>query len=213
MLVGGIHAGAEANTITLVEELVAHFQRTPDDLLPGITLLLVPELNPDGAAYGRVNRGRFNGNGVDLNRNWGCDWQATAYFRDTEVYPGDRPFSEPETTALGALINDTRPVAVLFYHAAADGIYAGECDDHSVSQAVAAVVGEATGYPYSGQFVQYDVTGDAANWVDSIGIPAVDVELASDTASEFTRNLRGVMALQCWLIGPDAAAVFVACNE
>ena len=213
MLVGGIHGGAEANTIVLVEELTNHFLTTPGAVLPGITLVLVPSLNPDGAAYGAVNRGRFNGNGVDLNRNWGCDWQPTAYFRTETVYPGQQPFSEPETIALATLINDLRPAAVLFYHSAADGIFAGACNGTSVSGPMVAVLGEATGYSYGQPFSEYPVHGTAASWVDSLGIPAADVELASDQFSEFQRNLRGVMALQCWLIGPEAAAVFTACNN
>lgn len=211
MLVGGIHGGAEANTIVLVEELINHFAINPGAVLPGITLVLIPSLNPDGVVHGAVWQGRFNDNGVDLNRNWGCGWEATAYFRDDRVNPGTQPFSEPETIALAALINDLRPAAVLFYHSAADGIFGGACNGSSVSGPMVAVVGEATGYSYGQGFGEYPVTGTAPSWVDSLGIPSADVELASDQFSEFQRNLRGVMALQCWLIGPDAAAAISAC--
>ena len=211
MLVGGIHAGFEANTVDLVEQMVAHFTANPADVLPGITLVLVPAFNPDGLAYGRQLRGRFNGNGVDLNRNWGCGWEPEAEFRLGAVDPGPQAFSEPETGALAALINRVRPATVLFYHGAANGIYAGDCDDLQNSQAMVAIYGDATGYPYGEAFGAYTITGSAPSWVDSLGIPAADVELASADIPEFNRNLRGVMALQCWLTGV-AAGVIPACG-
>lgn len=199
MLVGGIHGGYEANTITLIEQFIIHFTNNPLDVLPNITLILIPSANPDGASYGRSLRGRFNANGVDLNRNWDCGWQAEAYFRDTPVYAGDKPFSEPESLALAALINDLRPAVVLFYHSAANGIYAGDCQTGGVSDDMVAILGQATGYPYGVTFTDYAVSGTASSWVDGLGIPSADVELASAELTEFSRNLAGIRALQCWL--------------
>lgn len=207
LLVGGIHAGFESNTVALVEALLRHFQANPSDVLPGVTLVLIPVLNADGYLLGRTLEGRFNARGVDLNRNWGCDWSPEAVFRNLPVSPGERAFSEPETTALAALINDLRPVGVLFYHSAANGVFAGACEGDGVSGALAAVVGDATGYPYGDSFGDYVVTGTAANWVDGLGIPAADVELATAQGTEFERNLRGVMALQCWALGAASAGL------
>ena len=199
MLVGGIHGGYEANTITLIDQFIIHFQNNPLDVLPNITFILVPSANPDGATYGRSLAGRFNANGVDLNRNWDCDWSEEAYFRDSPVYAGEKPFSEPESVALAALINDIRPAVVLFYHSAANGIYAGDCAGGGVSAPMTEILGRATGYPYGVEFTDYVVNGTASSWVDSLGIPAADVELASADLTEFSRNLDGVLALQCWL--------------
>ena len=199
MLVGGVHAGFEANTIRLIEEMLRHFQDRPQDLLPGITLLFVPVLNPDGYARGRQLSGRFNGNNVDLNRNWACGWSSEAQFGNGTVNPGDAPFSEPETLALGALIQQVQPAAVLFYHSAARGVFAGNCEA-SISAAMAAVYGEASGYPYGEAFGAYPVTGSAPAWVDSQNIPAADVELATADDTELLRNLNGVMALQSWAL-------------
>lgn len=203
MLVGGIHTGFEANTVDLMEELIAHFRQSPADVLGEVTLLIIPVLNPDGIPFGRQLRGRFNANGVDLNRNWGCRWQPEAVFGDMEVDPGPEPFSEPETRALGALIQQTQPAAVLFYHAAANGVFAGRCEE-GVSDELTQIYAEAARYPYGDDFGDggngYEVTGDASVWVDGQGIPAVIVELATSTQTEFVRNLRAVMALQRWLL-------------
>ncbi len=212
MLVGGVHGGLESNTVELVVRLLAHFSTNPADILPGVSLVFVPELNPDGMALGRTVSGRFNANGVDLNRNWGCGWSPQAFFRDIEVSAGGEPFSEPETVSLAALINDLRPATVLFYHSAANGVFTGDCATGGVSEAMGAVLGQATDYSFGDDFSAYPVTGTAASWVDGLGIPSADVELATADFPEFDRNLRGVMALQCWLVGEDVAITQAQCR-
>lgn len=201
LLVGGIHNGFESNTVLLVNALIDHFETTPTDVLPGMSIILVPVLNPDGLALGRTTNGRFNGNNVDLNRNWGCDWSADAYWRQQKVNPGTQAFSEPETQALSVFMQQTRLVAALFYHAAADGLFEGTCNDKVDSAQLAAVYGDASGYPYGKPFDAYTVSGTESNWADGQGILSADVELASSRSTEFDRNLRGILALQCWITG------------
>lgn len=209
MLVGGLHGGYEANTVSLINELISHFEANPGFILPGVTLLLIPAANPDGVARGRSLEGRFNANGIDLNRNWGCDWQPNAVFQDRAVNPGAQPFSEQETQFLAALINDLQPSVVLFYHSAANGIYGGDCDGDGTSNEMVRILGNATGYNFGSAFTEYTVSGTAANWVDGLGIPSADVELATADDTEFGRNLNGIMALQCWLLGDAAIGVEV----
>jgi hypothetical protein len=201
LLVGGIHTGFESNTVLLINALVAHFESTPIDVLPGMSVILIPVLNPDGLVRGRNADGRFNANNVDLNRNWGCDWSATAYWKQEKVNPGAYPFSEPETQALQAFIQQIRPTAALFYHSAADGIFEGTCNDKVDSAQLAAVLGDASGYPYGKPFTAYTVSGTESNWADGEGILSADVELAGTRDAEFDRNLRGILAVQCWMTG------------
>ncbi len=212
LLVGGVHGGWEANTVRLMNELIDHFQAQPGDLLPGVSLVIVPAMNPDGVAVGNSLEGRFNGNGVDLNRNWACGWQPEAVWREGPVDPGSGPMSEPETRAVAALVNRLSPTVALFYHSAANGIFAGDCARRTGewrSGRMVAAYGEAANYPYAEAFSAYPVTGTAASWVDGLGIAAADVELSSATETQFERNLRGVMAVQCWALGPNDLP---ACN-
>jgi predicted deacylase len=199
LLIGGIHGGWEANTVTLMEELMDHFRSTPQDVLPGLTIMIIPVANPDGLAYGRIARGRFNGDDVDLNRNGSSERSRDAFWRQDRVNPGVTSFSEPESVALANFLLQVRPSAALFYHSAANGVFAGNCGGDHGSAAMAAVLGKAAGYGYDAPFTAYPVTGVASNWADGQGIPSADVELQTSTDSEYDRNLRGIMALQAWI--------------
>lgn len=197
VLVGGIHGGYEANTVLLAEKLVDHFRANPADVLPGIRLVIIPVANPDGLARSYGLAGRFNASGVDLNRNWGCNWSETAYLGDMPIDPGPRPFSEPETRALRAYFLEERPDAVIFYHSAIGAIFSGECGDaHPAALWMGDLLSRATGYPHE-RFTAYEVSGDASDWLAERGVPAAVIELSTHEAVEFERNLAGVMALQC----------------
>ncbi|MBN1963412.1 MAG: hypothetical protein JW910_02125 [Anaerolineae bacterium] len=200
LLVGGIHGGFEANTIELMHELYDHFNAAPDEIAPGLALVIIPALNPDGLAAGYDEAARFNAHGVDLNRNWACDWSAEAYWRDQTVPAGAEPFSEPEAAALADYILLAQPAAVFFYHSAVNGIFPGACKgSDSGSQALGMIYGEAASYPSDGEFSAYPITGDASNWVDWQGIPSLTIELENQYETEFERNYAGIMAVQCEL--------------
>jgi predicted deacylase len=204
LLVGGMHGGYEINTVALIDALLAHFTANPAELPASTSLTLIRALNPDGLAYPGRAEGRFNANGVDLNRNWGCGWQSEAFWRGQRVSAGESPLSEPETRALADYILQSRPSAVLFFHSAAGGVFAGDCQTarigrESASSALSAVVGAAAGYTHGSPFSAYPVTGTAPSWVDGLGIPAADVELISRDSPEFERNLAAVRAALAWL--------------
>jgi protein MpaA len=207
VLVGGIHGGYEGNTVVLSEMLINHFRSTPEDVLPGIRLVIIPTANPDGLTRGDGLEGRFNANGVDLNRNWGCEWSETAYLRDISVDPGPRPFSEPESLALRFYFVAEPPDVAIFYHSALGSIFLGGCGDSEPGvNWLGDLLADTTSYVYQPSFDYYEVTGDATNWLAERGIPAAIIELSTREHPEFDRNLPGVMALQCYLVGDDLAA-------
>lgn len=69
-------------------------------------IYLLPMYNPDGY----ISSSRYNGNSVDLNRNWGWMW-------GDEISQGASPFSEPENRAVLAHIWRNPVVTFVSYHA------------------------------------------------------------------------------------------------
>lgn len=74
---------------------------------------VVQNLNPDGLA----RRTRWNGRGVDLNRNFAAGWRRRARH-------GGRPFSEPEARVARDLIRRIRPATTLWFHQPQGGVRA-----------------------------------------------------------------------------------------
>jgi len=189
--------------------LIQHFQKNPADVLPGIRLIIIPLANPDGILRGAGLEGRLNAHGVDLNRNWGCEWENTAYLGDIPVDPGPRPFSEPETIALRSYFIQVNPDAAIFYHSALNGIFLGACRGRRPGvDWMGQLLSKSTGYPYEQTFTYYDISGDATNWLAERGVPAAVIELIVKDQPEFRQNLNGVIALECHFVlerVPDAA--------
>lgn len=218
VLYGGIHGGYEWNTVALAQSLVGFFEAEPEEVPAGVSLYIIPCLNPDGLAAvskeGALKEGppldasdlkgvetsigRFNARGVDLNRNWDARWEPTSQWRSVEVDAGSRPFSEPETRALRDFVLSLKPAVVVSFHSAANGIYySGKRDQWEPARRMAQLYSEASGYPIpQGRgLVGYRITGASGGYFYEQGIPEITIELAGRKSPEFERNLAGVRAL------------------
>jgi murein peptide amidase A len=199
LVVGGIHGAPELNSSALVWGLLDYFQENPDAIPSGLSLLFVPEANPDGIADGM----RELADGVDPNRNWPTeDWVPGTYGPQGKWLPdggGDEPLSEPETVALADLVEKTHPVVAFSYHSAAGYAMGGPAAERS---GVLAAYVASSGYP-AHDFQAYPVTGDFAQWLDDLDIPTVEVELTDHWNPELERNLAGVEAVLDGIAGDD----------
>jgi len=210
--VGGIHGGYEWNSVLLAYELMDHLEEHPELLPENLRVVVIPAANPDGlykivgkegrfvrsdVASGDQSAGRFNANGVDLNRNFACKWQSQAMWRGKSVGAGSAAFSEPEAKALRDFFQEEQPVAAIFFHSQANAVYASECEAGILPETLAVMnaYAGASKYPAVSSFDAYPVTGDIEGWLASIGIPAITVELASHEAVEWERNWRGIEAV------------------
>jgi hypothetical protein len=226
IFVGGIHGGYEWNSTVLMHDFIDYLHAKPDILPAAITLHIIPAANPDGIyrVVGHNNRftavdvsgdifpGRFNGNNVDLNRNWDCDWQPAGIWRNQTVSAGDFPFSEPESQYLRDFIEALNPLVVIFYHSVFDAIFTAGCPDtFAPSRELADVYGRAADYPVYDQFPAYAISGDASDYLAKVGIPAFTVELSTRESTDWERNLAGINALLVYLI--ETYAVLPACDE
>ncbi len=195
-LVGGIHAGFAPAGVAVVEQAMAHFQQNPDEIPDGVALHFIPNANPDSPFAPGDVAGRLNANGVDLNRNFGCDWSSTSTTTGgIPLNEGSRAFSEPEATALGDYFTSVRPSVVIFYEARASSglVTPGECDGSiGDTERFARAYAAGSGYPFR---VTEPVNGDASNWLVQQGIPAFFVLLldyADLTNSAWSHNLDGI---------------------
>lgn len=214
LFVGGIHGGYEWNSVVLAERMIGYFSSNLEVIPDNVTVSIIPVLNPDGLALvtgGVINNlqledvtnwsadgtGRFNANGIDLNRNFACKWQPQASWRGKSISAGSEAFSEPEAQALRDHVLKTKPEAVIFWHSIAGNVYGSECEDGILPLTLKIMnsYAEAGDYGAVPAFDAYPVTGDAEGWLASIGIPAITVELATRESIEWEQNLSGTTAI------------------
>jgi len=211
--VGGIHGGYEWNSVYLAYSVIDHLIANPNIIPANITVAIIPSLNPDGLfkvtnkegrfALGDVKAddgtgvGRFNANNVDLNRNFDCKWKGESLWRSKVVSAGTSAFSEPEAIAIRDFMISKKPNAVVFWHSQASTIYASECGNGILPETINIMnkYSVASGYKTATTFTSYEVTGDAGDWLSTIGVPSITVELSTHESIEWEKNLAGVRAL------------------
>jgi predicted deacylase len=192
----------------MMDYLVAN----PGVIPANVTVTVIPSANPDGVfkIIGKEERftqadvpvgddslGRFNANGVDLNRNFDCKWKSESMWRGNVVSAGTSAFSEPEARAIRDVVTKNKPVAAIFLHSQSNAVYASECEAGILpeTRVLMDTYALAAGYPSVDVFDSYEITGDAEGWLASIGIPAITVELSTHETTEWDKNLAGLKAV------------------
>jgi hypothetical protein len=214
LLVGGIHGGYEWNTSLVAFEAMDYLKANPNVIPSNVKVTIVPVLNPDGLAKvvgtstrfasadvpkteGSTIPGRFNGNTVDLNRNFDCDWQAEGKWQTKTVSGGTSAFSEPESQAIKNYIEINKPTAVLVWYSAAGGVFSSSCHNGVLTEtkALTNTYAKASGYPAYEEFNFYEITGDMVNWLAKEKVPAISVLLTNHTDTEWSKNQKGIDSL------------------
>jgi hypothetical protein len=213
LFVGGIHGAYEWNTTLVAYELMDYLETDTSVIPDSVTVTVIPALNPDGLqkvidTTGRFSQadvpsknetvpGRFNGNNVDLNRNFDCNWQSEGTWRDQTVDGGDQPFSEPESQALRDYVQNNSISAAVIWYSAAGEVIASSCGD-AIGQNTRDLVNayaSASGYAPKDSFDYYTLTGDAADWLAKQNIPAISVLLSNHEDVEWSENKAGIQAI------------------
>ena len=215
LFVGGIHGGYEWNTALVAYQLIDYLKSNPTAITPGVRVTVIPVLNPDGlnkvvgTTTGKFTKadvstdtatvvaGRFNGDDVDLNRNFDCDWKSTGVWQNTTVSGGSSAFSEPESRAIKNYVEMNNPVAVIVWYSAAGGVYASNCHNgvSALTSTLMNTFATGSGYPAYDSFDFYATTGDMTNWLAKNNIPAISVLLTNHSDTEWSKNKAGIQAV------------------
>jgi murein peptide amidase A len=180
LIVGSIH-GDEPEGHRVVARLRRHHAGRLDE----VEMWTITTVNPDGVAA----HTRKNAHGVDLNRNFGHDFDPTLS-GGYESGPG--PFSEPESSAVRDLVRRIRPDLTIWYHQPW-GVTLVPCN-HTGD--VARRYARRSGLPP--RDCQPYPPGSATSWqYHRFGKPAFVVEFAGGRLrqSEVRRHARAVVAL------------------
>ncbi|MCX6844639.1 MAG: M14 family zinc carboxypeptidase [candidate division WOR-3 bacterium] len=161
-----------------------------------------PMYNPDG----NIDGSRYNGNGVDLNRNWGWMWG------DPGSPCGTNPYSEPENRAVLAHIMRHAFTMFVSYHAGTEMIsYPWSCTPYgSVPDSIperhlmdflSSKYSQPSGYEYGqGAIVMYSINGSTKDFDYGQGMMAWSIELhytktppAESIQPTFDRNRAAIL--------------------
>jgi hypothetical protein len=214
VFVGGIHGGYEWNSVLLAYQFLDYLDKNPNIIPENVTVTVIPSMNPDGLyrVTGKEGRfsiqdvstnksvlesGRFNANNVDLNRNFDCKWQPESKWKSKTVSAGKSVFSEPEALAIKNFVEKNKPSAVIFWHSQSNAVYASACKNGILTETtnIMNTYSKASGYPAAKSFDSYVITGDAGDWLSTINIPSISVELKTHETIEFDKNILGIKAL------------------
>jgi predicted deacylase len=213
LFVGGIHGGYEWNSVFLAYKFIDYLTAYPEIIPKNITVTIIPSANPDGMykITGKVGRfnltdvpateltipGRLNAHNVDLNRNFDCSWKPIGVWKGNNVSGGTAAFSEPEAKALRDYVLKENPKAVILWHSQANSVYASQCKAGilPVTLDIMNAYSKASGYSAVKTFDSYEVNGALEDWLASIKIPAITVELKTHETIEWEQNLAGVKSL------------------
>jgi len=214
LFVGGMHGGYEWNSVLLSYQFIDYLDKNINEIPVGLTVTVIPSINPDGVfkVTGKNGRftasdvstkesdtipGRFNAHEVDLNRNFDCKWKPKSTWRGDVVSAGTSAFSEPEAQALRDFVLTNKVSVGVFWHSQSNAVYASECESGILPETldIMNAYSKASGYGPVKSFDAYEVTGDAEGWFASINIPAVTVELKTHESVEWDRNLAGIKAI------------------
>jgi len=148
----------------------------------------------DNNGNGSINTGYYAEDGVDPNRNYSWEWGGASTDWTSETYQGTSAFSEPETQAVEALIDNHHFVAGISYHSYSelvlypfgyeDGVVA---PDHAALEELAIDMAVTIPGQYGGNYTPmpgwdlYPCTGTTDDYTyGTHGVFSFTIELATE---------------------------------
>lgn len=186
LLLGGVH-GDESEGILFADRFIQEADVGTFAIPDGISLRVIPRMNPDGSGDNR----RTNGRNVDLNRNMPTvDWVGD--FTNVRYYPGESAGSEIESRILTGIISDWNPDFIISLHSYENAMvnFNGESED------VAKAMSEKNGLPPKGD-IGYPTPGSLgtyAGWERNLPTITLEILRGQDPESVWNIHLDGILA-------------------
>lgn len=176
-------------------------------LLENATFYIVPCANPDGFEFSRNHFSFWRKNrrqnadgsfGVDLNRNFNVGYKANNN-TNSNVYPGPKPFSEPETEAIRQFIESHENITIaLDYHSQGNVFFPAHNFKHEdaidatdlnvLSANMAEAIRKVSGREYGihmGKPPASLISGSGREFYYSKGIKSLVVEVGTRNISDY----------------------------
>ncbi|MEA3492363.1 MAG: M14 family zinc carboxypeptidase [Campylobacterota bacterium] len=195
-------------------EYVAKNQHVDPELeksLSESTIYMVPCLNPDGFEYSRKHFSFWRKNrrknadgtiGVDLNRNFSIGWKKSSK-TSSNIYGGEAPFSEAETSAIKAFVDAHDNITVAFdYHSQGNVFFPAHKFNHeaeidgtdlnamcaNMNDEIAKVTGRHYGI-HRGKPPAQLISGSGREYYYSKGIIATVVEVGTKNIPDYMKSM------------------------
>lgn len=197
-------------------EYVAQNQNIDPELekaLEESTLYMVPCLNPDGYEYSRKHFSFWRKNrrvnhdgtiGVDLNRNFSIGFVKQSN-TSSNVYGGEEPFSEAETTAMKNFVDTHSNIAIAFdYHSQGNVFFPAHKFKHeaeldgtdmnvlcaNMNDEISKVTGRKYGI-HRGKPPAQLISGSGREYYYSKGIISIVVEVGTKNIPDYMKSMTG----------------------
>ncbi|MNQ24140.1 Bacteriocin BCN5 [compost metagenome] len=193
---GAIH-GNEQSSRYITQQWIDELEAKARDIPADRRIVVIPVVNPDGIA----RSGRNNANNVNLNRNFPTfNWASDTTVSGGAVEKGaggPSPLSEPESKTLANFTLSLRPRFVVTYHSSGSLV---NSNDVGISVGLGKQYAALAGYSYISNAATNDtfgftMTGTYEDWLIEQGIPAILIELNTNTGYHFTQNRAGLWAM------------------
>ena len=195
-------------------EFVAQNQNIDPELQKSLSessLYIVPCLNPDGFEYSRKHFSFWRKNrrknhdgtfGVDLNRNFSIGWSKNSN-TGSNIYGGEAPFSEAETTAIKDFVDSHENITLAFdYHSQGNVFFPAHKFNHeaeingtdmnalcaNMNDEISKITGRRYGI-HRGKPPAQLIAGSGREYYYSKGIIATVVEVGTKNIPDYLKSM------------------------